>query len=116
MLFLKLIMVLQKVYILRMFFLFFNFFEFATITFYATVTPQNDLMRRLDFLIQTSSGVLFNVLACGFQILHHTLAYQTFCLEDQNPHNLLKHFPRLKMFVKFLLFLEATHQSAKYLL
>lgn len=112
----------KSLYIKNVCFLFyvFNFFkvffDFANLTFCATTIPQYDIMCRLDFLIQTSSGVLFNVLACGFQVLHLTLVYQVFCLEDQNLSNILKHFQRLKMFIKFLWFLEVILQSAKYLL
>ena len=71
-------------------------------------------MSRLDFLIQTFSGPLFTMLACGFPILHHSVVGQVICLEDQNPPRLAKHFPKAP--AKFLSFLEGTRRSGKYLL
>lgn len=71
---------------------------------------------RLDFLIQTFFGALFTMLACDFPILHHLVLDQVICLEDQSPLRLEKQFPTMKAPAKFMLFLEGTHLSGKYLL
>ncbi|GFY82472.1 D-alanine-D-alanine ligase family [Actinidia rufa] len=74
-------------------------------------------LQRLDFLIQTSSEQLFNMLVRGFPVWLHTITCLVPCLEleGQNLRSSLKCSPNAKMFVKFLSFLVETLLKDKYL-